>query len=144
MLLLADPAELRGDAAEMFRRMQIEPAVALNAEKLRERGREVLASDLLLDAILGTGFRPPVSGLYADAIAAMNASGTPVVAVDIPSGADADAMAPDSRVSAGARRCSCDLHRATSGTRVCRTYPWRNRSCTDWIAGGGNPLQPRD
>ncbi len=29
VLLLADPAELRGDAAEMFRRMQIEPVVAL-------------------------------------------------------------------------------------------------------------------
>ena len=27
VLLLADPAELRGDAAEMFRRMQIEPVV---------------------------------------------------------------------------------------------------------------------
>ena len=95
VLLLADPAELRGDAAEMFRRMQIQPIVALNAEELRGRGREVLGSDLLLDAILGTGFRPPVSGLYADAIAAMNASGVQVIAVDIPSGADADAMAPD-------------------------------------------------
>ena len=95
VLLLADPTELRGDAAEMFRRMQIEPIVALNAEELRERGREVFGSDLLLDAILGTGFRPPVSGLYADAIAAMNSSGAPIIAVDIPSGADADAMTPD-------------------------------------------------
>jgi ADP-dependent NAD(P)H-hydrate dehydratase / NAD(P)H-hydrate epimerase len=95
VLLLAEPTELRGDAAEKFERMQIEPAVALNAEELRERGGCALGSDLLLDAILGTGFRPPVSGLYADAIAAMNSSGTPVVAVDIPSGADADAMSPN-------------------------------------------------
>ena len=49
---------------------------------------------MYLDAILGTGFKPPVSGLYAEAIAMMNASQVPVVAVDIPSGADADAMAP--------------------------------------------------
>ena len=95
VLLLADPAELRGDAAEMFRRMRIEAVVALNAEELHERGREVLASDLLLDAVLGTGFRPPVKGLYADAITEMNSSGAPVIAVDIPSGADADSMAPD-------------------------------------------------
>ena len=95
VLLLADPAELRGDAGEMFRRMQIEPIIALNAEELRDRGREVFGSDLLLDAILGTGFRPPVSGLYADAIATMNSSSSPVIAVDTPSGADADAMAPD-------------------------------------------------
>ena len=44
--------------------------------------------------MLGTGFKPPVSGLYGDAIALMNASHVPVIAVDIPSGADADAMRP--------------------------------------------------
>ena len=33
-----------------------------------------------------------MSGLYAEAIAALNASSAPVVAVDIPSGADADVM----------------------------------------------------
>jgi ADP-dependent NAD(P)H-hydrate dehydratase / NAD(P)H-hydrate epimerase len=95
LLLLTHPSELRGDAAEMFRRMQIEPAVAVNADELRERGQDMFGSDLLIDAILGTGFRPPVSGLYADAITVMNAIAVPVVAVDIPSGADADAMAPD-------------------------------------------------
>ena len=55
-----------------------------------------LQADLYLDAVLGTGFKPPVSGLYAEAIAIMNASQVPVVAVDIPSGADADAMGPQS------------------------------------------------
>jgi NAD(P)H-hydrate epimerase len=47
---------------------------------------------LYIDALLGTGFKPPVKGLYADAIAMMNAGRVPVIAVDIPSGADADAM----------------------------------------------------
>jgi NAD(P)H-hydrate epimerase len=54
--------------------------------------RSVFESDVLVDGVLGTGFKPPVSGLYAEAIAAMNASSGAVVAVDIPSGADADAM----------------------------------------------------
>ncbi|MGB6803207.1 MAG: NAD(P)H-hydrate dehydratase, partial [Candidatus Sulfotelmatobacter sp.] len=54
--------------------------------------RLAMQGDLYLDAVLGTGFKPPVSGLYADAIAIMNASHVPVIAVDIPSGADADAM----------------------------------------------------
>ena len=49
-------------------------------------------SEVLLDAILGTGFQPPVSELYAEAIRLLNASSAPVVAVDIPSGADADVM----------------------------------------------------
>ena len=56
--------------------------------------RRALQADLYLDAVLGTGFKPPVSGLYAEAIAMMNASEVPVIAVDIPSGADADAMGP--------------------------------------------------
>ena len=49
-------------------------------------------ADLYVDAILGTGFKPPVSGLYAEAISLLNASQEKVIAVDIPSGADADAM----------------------------------------------------
>ena len=57
-----------------------------------DSARAVFGADVLVDAILGTGFRPPVSGLYAEAIAALNASAVPVVAVDIPSGADADVM----------------------------------------------------
>ena len=56
--------------------------------------RPFLHAGLYLDAVLGTGFKPPVSGLYAQAIAIMNASQVPVIAVDIPSGADADAMGP--------------------------------------------------
>jgi ADP-dependent NAD(P)H-hydrate dehydratase / NAD(P)H-hydrate epimerase len=93
VLLLADPAELRGDAAEMFRRMQIEPLAAKTGGELAGSG--VFDSDLLLDAILGTGFKPPVRGLYADAIAAIHSSAATVIAVDIPSGADADAIVPD-------------------------------------------------
>src|ERR1019366_3793136 len=64
-----------------------------NAQELQaEWSRSLANCDLLVDAVLGTGFHPPVKGFYADAIAAMNESGKPVVAVDIPSGADSDSM----------------------------------------------------
>jgi hydroxyethylthiazole kinase-like uncharacterized protein yjeF len=93
VLLLADAAQLRGDAAEMFRRMGFMPVVAETGEQLKsEIAQAAFEGDLLVDAVLGTGFRPPVSGLYAAAIAEMNAQACPVIAVDIPSGADADAM----------------------------------------------------
>ena len=93
VLLLADAAELRGDAAEMLKRMQLSFVIARSAEDLDgEKARATFASDLVVDAILGTGFRPPVSGLYAEAIERINAGKAPVVAVDIPSGADADVM----------------------------------------------------
>ncbi len=47
-------------------------------------------SELLVDALLGTGLKGEVSGVWCEAITAMNAVGVPVLAVDIPSGLDAD------------------------------------------------------
>ncbi len=93
VVLLAEPADLRGDAAEMFAKLPVAPVIVRSSEDLKqEQARAVFESDVLLDAILGTGFKPPVSGLYAEAIRLLNASSGPVVAVDIPSGADADVM----------------------------------------------------
>ena len=102
VLLLSDPAELRGNAAAMFQSMlqkfqlmNIAPLIVREASALDSSdAAEIFTVDVLVDAILGTGFRPPVSPLYAAAIAKMNAAAAPVVAVDIPSGADADAMRP--------------------------------------------------
>ncbi len=93
IILLAEPSQLRGDAAEMFGRLPIAPVIVRSSEELKaEHAQAVFESELLLDAILGTGFKPPVSGLYADAIKLLNTSSAPVVAVDIPSGADSDVM----------------------------------------------------
>ncbi|HXE97888.1 MAG TPA: NAD(P)H-hydrate dehydratase [Dongiaceae bacterium] len=49
---------------------------------------EIFQADLIVDALLGTGLSSAVSGTYLEAIKLMNASGRPVVAVDIPSGID--------------------------------------------------------
>ncbi len=109
VLLLADPAELRGDAAVMFQKMlprlqplKRAPLVVRDANGLDSSdAAEIFAADVLVDAILGTGFRPPVSPLYMAAIARMNAASAPVIAVDIPSGADADAMRPAAVTGSG-------------------------------------------
>lgn len=45
----------------------------------------------VVDAIFGYSFRPPVRGVFADIIAAVNASAKPVLAVDVPSGWDVEA-----------------------------------------------------
>jgi hydroxyethylthiazole kinase-like uncharacterized protein yjeF len=103
-LLLCDPKELRGDAAVAFQNLleeikslnpatQAAPFVAVHAADLAAKEAiEIFSADLLVDAILGTGFRPPLQPLYAAAIEKINSLTAPVVAVDIPSGADADAM----------------------------------------------------
>jgi ADP-dependent NAD(P)H-hydrate dehydratase / NAD(P)H-hydrate epimerase len=93
VILLADAGDLRGDAAVMFGKLPEAAVVARSGEELKSvRVRDAMLGDVYVDAILGTGFKPPVSGLYAEAIAIMNASQVPVIAVDIPSGADADAV----------------------------------------------------
>ena len=47
---------------------------------------------LLVDAVVGTGFRPPLRGVAAAVRDLVKAFAGPVVAVDVPSGWDADSM----------------------------------------------------
>ena len=63
----------------------------------RDAGGEILAAehglpaaDVYVDAIFGTGLARPVEGLVAQTIRHLNASGKPVLALDVPSGIDAD------------------------------------------------------
>jgi hydroxyethylthiazole kinase-like uncharacterized protein yjeF len=111
VLLLCNPDELGGDAAIMFQKMlgtlrslNVSPGIVREASGLDSSdAAEIFAADVMVDAILGTGFRPPVSPLYAAAIDKMNAVSAAIVAVDIPSGADADAMQPRAGLTGQAR-----------------------------------------
>ncbi len=97
VILLANLDELRGDAAVVYGQLPGEAIVVRSSDDFKsEHVQSALKADLYVDAVLGTGFKPPVRGLYAEAIAVMNASRVPVIAVDIPSGADADSMSPQS------------------------------------------------
>ncbi|MGA8273547.1 MAG: NAD(P)H-hydrate epimerase, partial [Candidatus Sulfotelmatobacter sp.] len=102
VILLVNPDELRGDAAIMYGKLPVAAIAVHSSKEMNDPTQPLLHADLYLDAILGTGFKPPVSGLYADAIAIMNASEVPVIAVDIPSGADADAMTAQTGIIARA------------------------------------------
>lgn len=63
--------------------------------------REARRSDLVVDAIFGTGFSRAPTGAAAEAIEAINACGRAVLAVDIPSGVSgADASVPGPAVKA--------------------------------------------
>jgi NAD(P)H-hydrate epimerase len=50
--------------------------------------------DLWIDAILGTGLRETVRGHFREAIDFINSRGAPIVAVDVPSGLNADTGQP--------------------------------------------------
>jgi NAD(P)H-hydrate epimerase len=47
-------------------------------------------ADIIVDAMLGVGLSSPLKGFYAQTVDLVNASGKPVVAIDIPTGIDAD------------------------------------------------------
>src|SRR5579863_1225713 len=75
VILLADPADLRGDAAVMYGQLPVAAMIVHSIEELKsDRAQLSLQADLYLDAVLGTGFKPPVTGLYAEAIELMNRS----------------------------------------------------------------------
>lgn len=95
VLLLAYPGELKGDAATMFNRWGGDCLLVRHEAELRATAAQrVYQADVLIDGILGTGFRPPVKGFYADAIEEFGKAGRPIVAIDIPSGLDSDDMRP--------------------------------------------------
>ncbi|HUY82168.1 MAG TPA: NAD(P)H-hydrate dehydratase [Acidobacteriaceae bacterium] len=92
VLLLGNPADLKGDAKTAFEEMGIVPVVAPDEDALRSDAVQVLLTDtdLLLDAVVGTGFHPPMRGVAAALRERVLAATVPVVAVDLPSGWDAD------------------------------------------------------
>src|SRR5437667_2799466 len=96
LVLLGNPEELHGDAASNYKRLPTNsaalPFAIFKGWEDPKTAQALSRGDVLIDAILGSGFRPPVSGIYAQAIAKINAATAPVIAVDIPSGADADVM----------------------------------------------------
>ena len=92
VLLLAHPGDLSGDAKTMHRRfLAAAGARAVVTVPTPDGIRAALAqSDLVVDALLGTGLSAPATGAYRDAIEAINEAPGPVVAVDLPSGIHAD------------------------------------------------------
>jgi ADP-dependent NAD(P)H-hydrate dehydratase / NAD(P)H-hydrate epimerase len=95
IVLAQGPEELRGDAAEMFKKLPV-PALFVPEEKYLgvPKAEQMLKSDLVLDAILGTGFKPPLKGIAEKAIIRINKAPGWVVSVDLPSGIDADLEQP--------------------------------------------------
>jgi ADP-dependent NAD(P)H-hydrate dehydratase / NAD(P)H-hydrate epimerase len=97
VVVLGKDAEIHGDAKAMLSRLPLAPiCVWREADLARGDLQEIFAhGDLFLDAVLGTGFRPPLRDLAVAARELLNKyPRTPVVAVDLPSGWDADSRDP--------------------------------------------------
>jgi NAD(P)H-hydrate epimerase len=99
VVALGDPAALAGDARRAF-----DDFVAAGG-RCEPWSAAVLESDVIVDALYGTGLVRPVTGEAAARLEAVNATGRPIVAVDVPSGLHADTGA----VLGVAARASCTV-----------------------------------
>jgi NAD(P)H-hydrate epimerase len=107
--LLGKASELKGEAAHAWglaTPLGDEDAVAKMGHPVEGRGQvetveiedeaglraALEGAALVIDAVVGTGFKPPLRGLAAVAQGVLAESGVLVVAVDLPSGWDADSM----------------------------------------------------
>jgi NAD(P)H-hydrate epimerase len=96
-LLLGEPEKLRGDAAiawsELNNPKHGEVRVIADAHAPAEH-EDAFRTDLIVDALFGTGFRPPLPPLALAALEWMQRSAAPVLApilaIDLPSGWPAD------------------------------------------------------
>jgi NAD(P)H-hydrate epimerase len=91
-VLVGDPSRLRGDAKlnwELLDKLGIDTHV-LSPDAASSFARELEGASLVVDGLFGTGLDRPIEGGYAEVIAAVEAASAPVVALDLPSGLDAD------------------------------------------------------
>jgi NAD(P)H-hydrate epimerase len=93
LVLLTAASALRGDARQAYAMARaygvpLERCTTLSA--WQRVARRLQQTDIIVDALLGTGLHQAVEGLYAEVIRTLNALQKPIVAVDIPSGLAAD------------------------------------------------------
>jgi NAD(P)H-hydrate epimerase len=97
VFLLADPDQVQGDALvnlKILEEMQVTVEEVVGEDQLSSVVHRLSRSGLIVDALLGTGLNSPVRGLLAQLIARINQVRSPVLAVDIPSGLNADTGEP--------------------------------------------------
>lgn len=115
ILLWSDPAELRGDAAANYQIVERSglPIEILSSDGSLPRLREHLRSaGSVVDALLGTGATGEPRAPLDKVIDALNGSGLPIVAIDLPSGLDCDTGLPSRHTIRAAHTCTFVAYKA--------------------------------
>lgn len=92
-LLLSPPEDFKGDPAAVLQTAQAEnvPMKVLDGPaELEAVLKDAGGRALIIDAVFGTGFRPPAREPWASAIEAISGSGLNVLSLDLPSGIGSD------------------------------------------------------
>ena len=97
VFLIGRVADVRGDARinlEILGRLGLTVVEVADSQAWELHFSEVSDCTLIVDAIFGTGLNAPVTGFIESVVTDVNASGIPVVAIDLPSGLSADSPEP--------------------------------------------------
>ena len=85
----SDPQQLRGDAAQAFARAE-QANVTWQLYAAKAMATQLAAADLIVDALLGTGLSGSLRDPLQSLVKNINRAGKPVLAMDVPSGLQAD------------------------------------------------------
>jgi NAD(P)H-hydrate epimerase len=97
VFLVGTVADVRGDARanlEILGRLGLTVVEIADSQTWELHASELSGCTLIVDAMFGTGLNAPVTGLLETVIADVNASGIPIVSIDLPSGLSADSHDP--------------------------------------------------
>ncbi len=86
-------ADMKGDARvnlEVLGRLGLSVVEIGDEQQWELHSSEVSSSDLIIDAIFGTGLNTPIRGTLETIVADINEMGIPIVSIDLPSGMSAD------------------------------------------------------
>jgi hydroxyethylthiazole kinase-like uncharacterized protein yjeF len=99
VLAIVDPKQLQGDAS-LAHAMALQVGVAIHLYGGTDLALELTGYDVVVDAMLGTGFSGAVRPAYKIAIEHINSGQLPVVSIDLPSGVDASSGRADIAIKA--------------------------------------------
>jgi hydroxyethylthiazole kinase-like uncharacterized protein yjeF len=97
VFVVATMASIKGDARlnlEILGRLGLTVVEIADEQAWDLHFSEISQCDLIVDAIFGTGLKSPLAGMMETVTADVNASGLPVIAIDLPSGLSADHAEP--------------------------------------------------